>query len=215
MKNFKNENIKIVYHGFVEIIYQAAIIEDKGITFAETYNIINNYEQSKNRIDRDKADIIVGLKRAYQYVIDRANDDNPVIVYDIRHINKLIDFYEEDNAGKWRSDSVRIHGSSRIPTTLGTDGSISFVESKMKINSFEEGVISLAKLCKQQLFPNGNKRTGLCFTNLCLLKKDLPVIQVVDRAKYVEKLVNYYEDEGKLNEFVEFVKTESLGEENK
>jgi prophage maintenance system killer protein len=39
------------------------------------------------------------------------------------------------------------------------------------VNSFDDGVKMLSDLCKQQLFPNGNKRTALCFANLCLMKK--------------------------------------------
>jgi hypothetical protein len=99
-KKYKNEQIKVAHKYFVEMIFQAAKIEDKGITFAETYNIVNNYEQSKNKIDFDKTQIIVGLKRAYQYIINRANDDQDVYLYDIKQINKLLDGYEEDEAGK-------------------------------------------------------------------------------------------------------------------
>jgi Fic family protein len=71
------------------------------------------------------------------------------------------------------------------------------------------GFIDICKLCglmtKLQPFNNGNKRTAICFCNALLVQKDIIPIQVIDYTSYIDKLINYYEDDDKINEYIQFL----------
>jgi prophage maintenance system killer protein len=88
-------------------------------------------------------------------------------------------------------------------------------EMLKSFKEFEDGVSMLGELSKMQLFPNGNKRTALCFANLCLLKKDLQIIQINNRNEYLNKLVDFYDNSKKKKEFIEYVKKDSQLEKKK
>jgi prophage maintenance system killer protein len=64
-------------------------------------------------------------------------------------------------------------------------------------------------MSKKQLFPNGNKRTALCFSNLILIDKDIDFIQINNRIEYTNKLIDFYDDEDKINNFIEEVKKQT------
>jgi prophage maintenance system killer protein len=64
-------------------------------------------------------------------------------------------------------------------------------------------------MSKKQLFPNGNKRTALCFSNLILISKNINFIQINNRIEYTNKLINFYDDESKINDFVDEMKRQS------
>jgi len=207
MKTFKNQNIQIAYDYFKEIVYQAANLEDKNITYRDTYNTIEFYDEAIKTIPYSKVEIIVSLKKAYEYVIERANSDEPITYKDAMELNKIIDSYEKDTAGTFRNYPVRITGTGYIPRLLTEQESIDILNEFKNIKLFEDG----AKLCgywsKMQLFGNGNKRTALCFANLCLLSNNLSIIIIKDRTKYTNMLVSYYENESKLVDFVLYLKS--------
>jgi Fic family protein len=80
---------------------------------------------------------------------------------------------------------------------------------RKKVN-LENEIVNLAKLSKTQPFPDGNKRSSLIFCNALLLKNNLPLIRIKSHATYAKLLVDYYDDDKKINKFANYVKTNSL-----
>jgi hypothetical protein len=99
MTKFKNLKIGKTHEYFKEIVYQAANIEDKGITYADTVNTIEFLEEAKKVLTHEKIEIIDGLRKAYEYVIQKANTNDEITYKDAMEINKLIDGYEKTSAG--------------------------------------------------------------------------------------------------------------------
>lgn len=214
MRKYKNEKIKEANRYFKELVYQTAHLENKGITYAETVNTIEFYKDAIKKIAFEKVVIIDGLRRAYEYIIQRANSDEQPDENDIKEINKLIDSYEESvEAGNWRRTKVRIAGSSWIPPVLTPGQSTHFILERSRIKSFEDGIKLCADTSKKQLFLNGNKRTAICYANLVLLYNGYDCIKINDRAEYINKLLDYYEDDKNFDKFLEYVKKESIDTE--
>ena len=95
MKNFKNEKIQEANRYIKELVYQSAHLENKEITYAETINTIEYYKEAIKKIPFEKVAIIDGLRKAYEYIIQRANSNEMPDEKDIQQINRLIDGYEE------------------------------------------------------------------------------------------------------------------------
>lgn len=207
MKTFRNINIEIAHDYFKEIVYQAANLEDKNITYQETYETIEFYNEAIKTIPYKKVQIITSLKKAYEYVIDRANSNKPITYKDAMELNKIIDSYEKKNAGLFRTEPVRIKGCIYEPKIFTEQESIEILNEHKNINSFDKGAMLCAYWSKMQLFSNGNKRTSLCFANLCLLADNIGIIVIKDRVKYTELLGAYYDNESKLLDFIMYLKT--------
>ncbi|GHU32725.1 hypothetical protein FACS1894166_06650 [Bacilli bacterium] len=80
-----------------------------------------------------------------------------------------------------------------------------FEDGLKQTNKRDNIIAFFAKLCKTQCFNDGNKRTALIFCNAILVQKNMDVIRVVNHVAFARKLVNYYEDENKIDEFVQYV----------
>lgn len=204
---FLNEQIELLHNKYVEAIFQVAHIEDRGITFQKTYEIINNLDKAEQELPKRQIDIVLGIKKAYQYVIEIANSIEPITTRDLQNINRLINEYESDTkAGEWRKWPVGISATKYVPPIKSVD------EYQKMFSSYiqkDYSFIDICKLCalitKLQPFNNGNKRTAICFCNALLVKKNIIPIQVTDCGMYIEKLINYYEDDKKIDDYVRFV----------
>jgi prophage maintenance system killer protein len=74
-----------------------------------------------------------------------------------------------------------------------------------------ENIIELqADMCKMQMFNDCNKRTSIVFCNAILIQNNLGCIKINDQAKWIDKLLDYYQDNKNLKAFVDFVKNESM-----
>lgn len=209
IKKYKNRMIEFAHDYFKEIVYQAANLEDKNITYVDTLNTLEFFEDAIKTIPYDKIVIITSLKKAYEYIIDRANSDEPITYKDAMKLNEIIDSYEKKDAGCFRNHKVMITGTGYIPKVYSELESIDMLNKHQQIKIFEDGAKLCAYWSKRQLFPNGNKRTSLCFANLCLIAKNINFIQVGNRSLYNKALISYYEDENKIDNFVSYVKNSS------
>ena len=65
----------------------------------------------------------------------------------------------------------------------------------------------MCKLMKMQIFNDGNKRTAMLIANHELIKfgKGIVSIGVENKVEFGQKLIEYYENENKLNELIDFI----------
>ncbi|GMO16698.1 MAG: hypothetical protein Ta2E_08000 [Mycoplasmoidaceae bacterium] len=214
---YKNKQIELLHNKYVEAIFQIAQIEDKGITFPKTFEIVNDLEKAENEIPKKQIDIVLGIKRAYEYVIELANSSEPITTRDLQSINRYIDEYESSTkAGEWRKWEVGISATKYTPPTHPHYHYTQLFYSFFKDDNYT--FASICKLCglitKLQPFNNGNKRTAICFCNALLVKKNIIPIQIIDYVEYIEKLIAYYNDESKINDYVKFLMEQSHYNQN-
>lgn len=188
------------------LVYLASIIEDKTINYHDVIQVIESYDKAIKTIPFEKVAVINGIKRAYEYIINRANSNEASNVNDILKINALIDEYEEyANAGNWRNSNVIITGVKHKPPLINAIEAEKLIKHRSNITSFEDGVKLCVLISKLQLFNNGNKRTAICYANLVLLFYGFDFIKISDREEYMDKLLDYYEDDNKLDELIELI----------
>lgn len=79
------------------------------------------------------------------------------------------------------------------------------------INKIENDTIRvirlMLKLMKMQLFNDGNKRTAMLVANHELIKNGRGIIAIdeEDKVEFSERLIQYYENEDKLEELEKFI----------
>ena len=114
-----------------------------------------------------------------------------------------------------RTHPVRISGSTYLPDPVIT---IKYYENIVaNVNQIDDQLnailVQFAYLCKQQLFSDGNKRSALLVANYQLIKSGLAK-QMFVSANLIETfrkvLIDYYEDEQKLETLINFLKKHCL-----
>ena len=93
----------------------------------------------------------------------------------------------------------------KIPSKTDLENIITYT-SKIK-NETERIITFMCMLMKLQLFNDGNKRTSLLIANHELIRLGHGIISIAqeDKVEFGTKLIEYYEDEEKLNSLVEFL----------
>ena len=114
-----------------------------------------------------------------------------------------------------RTHPVRISGSRYLPEPVIT---IKHYENIVaSVNQIDDRLnailVQFAYLCKQQLFNDGNKRSALLVANYQLIKSGLAKQMFVPAnliKPFKKVLIDYYEDEQKLETLINFLKTHCL-----
>lgn len=85
-------------------------------------------------------------------------------------------------------------------------------ENKLIASDTEKAITLMCKLMKMQLFNDGNKRTAMLIANHELIKHGKGIISIDEENKveFGTKLIEYYEDETKLEELKNFLYENSL-----
>ena len=85
-------------------------------------------------------------------------------------------------------------------------------EVEMIQNQTNKILVLMCKLMKMQLFNDGNKRTAMLIANHELIKNGRGIVSVEeeDKVEFGTKLIEYYENENKLVELVEFLYSNCL-----
>lgn len=147
----------------VDAIWKTANIEVDGITFPDAQEIFEGRAPSNMEVN----DIIVvnNIKRAWMFLFE--NIGRPI---DWRYVSEYNRFLGEGlirDAGKLRTNDVRIGGTDRIPELPTMESSHDEISSLMKIESPEDrALLMFCKITRGQWFNDGNKRTALMTANL-------------------------------------------------
>jgi len=189
-------NIDIARRNLVDSIYKQAMLEGVATTYSDTETIVNGGKV----IDMNASDIskVVNLKHAWEFILNEKVISYPTNYVVLCEINKIVEEGFSYSAGKIRSTSVTIGGSTYVPPIPFE----SDVKEKIKtIIESEESPIDIAIeltlfVMKTQVYLDGNKRTAIIFANHYLIShgKGLIVIPAELVSEYKKHLVNYYED---------------------
>ena len=189
-------NIDIARRNLVDSIYKQAMLEGVATTYSDTETIVNGGKV----MDMNASDIskVVNLKHAWEFILNEKVISYPTNYVVLCEINKIVEEGFSYSAGKIRSTSVTIGGSTYVPPIPFE----SDVKEKIKtIIESEESPIDIAIeltlfVMKTQVYLDGNKRTAIIFANHYLIShgKGLIVIPAELVSEYKKHLVNYYED---------------------
>lgn len=200
----KEENIFLAKRNVVDSIWKSANLEGIAVTFPETQKIYDGGNIEHLRIDEIVT--INNLKHAWQFVFSTI--DSEIDFNYISSINNLVGSNLIDMSGKLRIYEVKMGGTNWIPE-LPTKEKLESVFSELKniSCSTEKTIILMCKLMKMQLFNDGNKRTAMLIANHELIKNGNGILTVSEENKveFGTKLIEYYENEEKLNELINFL----------
>lgn len=197
-------NIDLARRNMVDSIYKQAKLEGVATTYSNTETIINGGKVK----DMTATDIskVVNLKHAWDFILEEGVITYPTNFIVLSQINAIIEEGFSYTAGKIRSVTVSIGGSSYIPPLPYENQvkeDLNFMLSKEP--SYEIAIELLLYVMKKQLFLDGNKRTAVIYANHYLISRGLGLIVIP--AEFVEEfkihLINYYEEKNEnIKEFL-------------
>jgi len=190
-------NLDFARANMKSFIYDQAILEGVGTTYAQTETIIEN--GMVNGISAIDVQKILNLKHAWEFILDKdviqAKSDYHVLCYIARLVNEGL----LDAGGRIRGVPVKIGGSNYQPPLP--------IESVVKENIDDilrgnmEPIDVAIELClytmKAQVFLDGNKRSAIIFANHFLIGsgKGLLVIPAQGVSEFKKQLIEYYENQ--------------------
>ncbi|MGY5295206.1 hypothetical protein [Bifidobacterium adolescentis] len=141
----------------VDAIWKTANIEVDGITFPDAQEIFEGRAPSNMEVN----DIIVvnNIKRAWMFLFE--NIGRPIDWRYVSEYNRILGEGLIRDAGKLRTNDVRIGGTDRIPELPTMESSHDEISSLMKIESPEDrALLMFCKITRGQWFNDGNKGTA-------------------------------------------------------
>ena len=103
---------------------------------------------------------------------------------------------------------VKMSGTNWIPELPTKEGLFELLEEIEKEEcQTKKAIVLMCKLMKKQLFNDGNKRTAMLIANHELIKYGRGIISISEENKveFGTRLIEYYENEEKLEKLVQFV----------
>lgn len=203
-RDYARENI-------LAAIYQTVGIELPLMTFPETRDVVEN---RPNNIPYGDALVVNGLKHAWKYAIEEA--ENVTIELDtILHYNFLLMDDVMLGAGKLRIHPVTITGTNYIPpmpSVEAVEETLDIIHSEQ--DPLRQGAKWFAYVAKSQWFRDGNKRTAAMVANHYLIQNDcglflLPDTVTRDSQEFVQNLIEYY-DSDDIEAFVDWLVDEAI-----
>lgn len=140
------------------------------ITFPDAQEIFEGRAPSNMEVN----DIIVvnNIKRAWMFLFE--NIGRPIDWRYVSEYNRILGEGLIRDAGKLRTNDVRIGGTDWIPELPTMESSHDEISSLMKIESPEDrALLMFCKITRGQWFNDGNKRTALMTANHALITNRL------------------------------------------
>ncbi|MCQ2086906.1 MAG: Fic family protein [Bacilli bacterium] len=198
-------NIDLARRNLVDSIYKQSILEGVATTYSDTETIVNEGKvRDMSTLDVQK---IINLKHAWEFIMDYDVECCPTNYALLCQINALVEEGISYNAGKIRSTTVTIGGSSYIPPIpfeFKVKEDIEYIINNAKFDLPTKAARLIAYTMKTQTFIDGNKRTAVIFGNHFLISHGvgLMVVPVEKIKEYKTLLLEYYED--RSEDLIEF-----------
>lgn len=200
----QEQNIFLAKRNIVDSIWKSANLEGISITFPETQQIYDGGNVNHLRVDEIVT--INNLKHAWQFILNSINTD--INFNYISSIHSLVGSNIVESPGKIRIYNVNMSGTKWRPDLPSME---KLEKLLIDINKIENDTIRairvMLKLMKMQLFNDGNKRTAMLVANHELIKNGRGIIAIEeeDKIEFGEKLIQYYENEDRLEELEKFI----------
>ena len=202
----------------VEYTYNSNAIEGNTLTLRETALVILEGLTIDKKPLKDHLEA-VGHKDAFDYIITKSKDKEPLTERTIKEIHSLVLVNDAENKGKYREVPVVISGA------LDTPPDPIYIPERMRqlLKSYESDTrhpiekIADFHIQFERIHPfiDGNGRTGRLIMNLELIKAGLHPVDVKfkDRELYISCFPDY-ETTGHSEKFVKMVAKYEIEELN-
>ena len=205
----QEQNVFLAKRNIVDSMWKSANLEGIAITFPETQAIYDGINIGKFRIDEIQT--INNLKHAWEYILFTIKDK--IDFNYISSINSLVGSNLIEAPGKLRIYEVAMGGTTWKPELPTLERVEEVIESRLNTQSETDRIITLmCRLMKLQVFNDGNKRTSMLVANHELIKYGKGIISIAEENKveFGTRLIEYYEDENKLDDLKEFIFSKCL-----
>ncbi|MBP3596947.1 MAG: Fic family protein [Clostridia bacterium] len=201
----QEENVFLAKRNIVDSMWKSANLEGIAITFPETQAIYDGCNVAHLRIDEIQT--VNNLKHAWQFILSSIKND--IDFNYISSVHSLVGANIVDSAGTLRKFDVSMGGTNWKPVLPSIEKLNNILEEyKNSRFSNTDAIINLmCKLMKMQAFNDGNKRTAMLIANHELIKNGKGIISISEENKieFGKRLIEYYEDEHKLNDLKIFI----------
>ena len=183
----------------IDTTYNSNAIEGNTLTLRETALIIQHGMTIAEKPIREHLEVI-GFKDAFYYIIELANQNEPLTLQAIKDIHSLVLMNDAQNKGRFRTVPVKILGASHDtaePYKINELLTALLLDYQTWLQH-EHPLQAIARLHLEfesiHPFIDGNGRTGRLIINLELIKHGLlPVnIKFSDRLKYYDSFDDYH-----------------------
>lgn len=184
--------VELAKRQLIDVMWKTASIEVDGITFPDTQEILEGRAPAGMAVN----DIIVvnNIKRAWMFLFD--NIDQPVDWQYVSEYNRILGEGLVRDAGKLRTNDVRIGGTDWIPDLPTMESSHDVISSLAEAGSPEDrALLMFCRITRGQWFNDGNKRTALMTANHALINAGIGVFSISPSLKrdFTARLLDYYE----------------------
>ena len=175
----QEQNRRFAKKNLVRLVFTTSRFEGLNTTLPQTQTIIDG--MSAAGVSIDDTNVIVQLKRGWQYVI---REDKPLSLNIEQNINLLVARYDSLDPGSFRTGNVTVElGNSNgewQPPEINLDQERKFFDELMqKDTSITDKAMTLMyHHMRNQLFWDGNKRTATLAANKLMIDNGAGLINV-------------------------------------
>ena len=183
----------------VDLAYASSALEGNTYSYLDTQVLIEFGKAAEGKAV-EETQMILNHKEAIVYLIDNIADIE-ISPREFKTLHALLSrgLIEPAAVGDIRKRPVDIGGSAYIPMSIPQklEEELGKIATKARAieNPFEQSLFLMAFISYLQAFQDVNKRTGRLACNIPLLKNGFAPLSFmeVDRTKYVEGLLAFYE----------------------
>ena len=192
----QEQNRRFAKKNLVRLVFTTSRFEGLNTTLPQTQTIIDG--MSAAGVSIDDTNVIVQLKRGWQYVI---RENKPLSLNIEQNINLLVARYDSLDPGSFRTGNVTVElGNSNgewQPPEINLDQERKFFDELMqKDTSITDKAMTLMyHNMRNQLFWDGNKRTATLAANKLMIDNGAGLINVPLNGK-MDKLKDWTYENG-------------------
>jgi prophage maintenance system killer protein len=173
-----DQNKRLARSNLVKLVYVNSRFEGLNTTLPQTQTIIDGL--GVDGVSIDDINIIVQLKRGWQYVINSSENLNLDF---LKHINKIVALNESLDPGELRTGSgaVNTMKGEFIPPEVNQAKEKGFLANLLSDSSrsiTDRALTLMYHLMRNQIFWDGNKRTATLAANRLMIEHGAGLISV-------------------------------------
>lgn len=206
----KDQNRRYAKSNLTNLVFTNSRFEGLTTTLPQTQTIIDG--MSVEGVPIDDINIIVQLKRGWQYII---NSDEPLDMKFLQNINKIVARDESLDPGNFRTGNgnVATDKGEFIPELFNFDKESVYLTKILQSNrsATDKSLTLMYHMMRGQWFWDGNKRTATLAANKLMIDNGAGLINVpVNKWEKWNELISNYYYSGNMTELKEWTYQEGI-----